>query len=491
MKLPLRFFFTILAIANPAIANTNGDCEICSKENKVKLSSLTLAYFGGQGSISQYQDSGKASCRNQDFPESTTITVLGVEHAVSTGTIFTINSNDNDSDDNDSDDEGDEFESVTVFSFPSGSSVGSCFIHTSCSVPIVPGDQIGPFMVLQDENQCFAQGQSVGSGEKDGSKSKKTKKSEDSSDDDDVAAPLDDDSSDDDNDQDSTDDSPNYLPGECEICSKENKIRPISLTLEYIGGQGAISNYQTADKASCRDQIFPSETTVTAYDTQYDVTTGTVFTIFGEDGDEMDAETDFFFSSGDVNSCSIHTSCSQPLVAGDRLGPFVVLEGNDCTYCVCEVRPSYDNGIVTLDFDFCGAEPEPFDWIGIYPCDANTLVADEDWADSVFYSGDVFDIGYIEGEEYVNEPAIWFAYTCGSPGDKCQQNREIEWPTENTVAIDPFTNPDEIKWALKSTTTLAPGCYKAHMNRETIISGPPYPTICKEWAEANEFIVPP
>ena len=302
-----------------------------------------------------------------------------------------------------------------------------------------------------------------------------------------------------------------YANGECEICSKENKIRPTSLTLEYIGGQGAISKYQDEDKASCRAQQFPAgATTITAYDTDYAVSPGTVFTVNG-DGGRMDAETDFYFTND--FDCYIHTSCSVPLVAGDRIGPFLILEGNNCIFtppsppptpapspapspqpsaaptpCICQATGSYENGMVNIDFNLCGAETEAFDWIGIYPCDSETLMADDDWDANVPYES-VFQVGYVQGEVYVNQDPVWFSYTCGSPGDNCQQQVGMVWPNSGFLELDP-AQASNAPWAFRGGgTSLAPGCYKALINHETVISGPPYPTVCQEWAQAPEFIV--
>ena len=134
------------------------------------------------------------------------------------------------------------------------------------------------------------------------------------------------------------------LEDQCYICGEpdEDKIRPTSLTVLYQGGTGQISRYQTIDKADCQTQDFPVNGTVTTtYEIDgtpitYDVFPGAVFTITnpeGDDGGELDAFTTFTFSNG--ISCFIHTSCSQPLVGGDVIGPFLLLEGNNCVFPYC------------------------------------------------------------------------------------------------------------------------------------------------------------
>jgi hypothetical protein len=269
------------------------------KEFKKKLrklmyrpSSLTFTYIGGQGKISAYQDEDKASCRDQTFPVSTTITdSYDNTYQVTTGSSFTIT---------------EDFDAETEFFFDTGG-VPDCYIHTSCSQPLMAGDQIGPFLLMGQGDLC-----EEGAGVPDQPQ-------------------------------------PEPEPGDCEviceICTPENKQRPVELTLRYEGGgPGKISGYQDEDKASCRDQIFPDIATITdSYGNVYQVSPGTIFTVTGKDpGDDLDAETEFYFTppfdgtaDPEPNGCYIHTSCSQPLVAGDQMGPFLILAGNNCVYTPC------------------------------------------------------------------------------------------------------------------------------------------------------------
>jgi hypothetical protein len=143
----------------------------------------------------------------------------------------------------------------------------------------------------------------------------------------------------------------------------------------------------------------------------------------------------------------------------------------------------------------CGEEPDKFDMVAIYPCNAPTIVANQDWWDKDVYqhfpgSGPNITFGYVVNQVYVDDQPAWFAYTCGSPDDKCQVNRPAsQWPSSGSVTIDP-TVP--AYWPFRfGDRTLDPGCYKVLMNREVYnISPPPYPTICLEWAEASNFSVP-
>ena len=250
----------------------SGQCEICSRDNKNRPAYLTIEYVP-QGVDSQYQDSSKASCVEGWYPPSTTLEITnkdGNEQVfdVQAGSVFRV---------------GGPFDAVTQLSFSGGS---ACSIHTSCSVPLVAGDQIGPFKVLAG-NEC-----NVGNFT--------------------TAVPF------------------FSEPEECVICSKENKNKPDKLTLQYKS-DGESSEYQDSSVAPCIEGIYPTSTTIAMTNkdgkTQLiPVVDGSVFEIDGP----FQADTVFEFGGG--SSCSIHLSCSVPLVAGDQIGPFVVLEGNECKY---------------------------------------------------------------------------------------------------------------------------------------------------------------
>jgi len=91
---------------------------------------------------------------------------------------------------------------------------------------------------------------------------------------------------------------------------------------------GKTSNYQDSKFATCRERTYPTSATIvttTKHGRQeIPVVDGSHFEIIGQ----FDAATGFIF--GDGYDCFIHTSCSVPLVAGDQIGPFVVVAGNEC-----------------------------------------------------------------------------------------------------------------------------------------------------------------
>jgi hypothetical protein len=137
-------------------------CTICDQCNKVRPEMLRFRY-NAVGVDSVYQPEDKATCRAGSYPSPTTITAVSSKDpteiyftgVVSDGDVFEI-----------SPPEGGRFEAETDFIIEGwGGGVGddapnTCFIHTSCSVPLAQDDQIGPFTVLAgtgcDEGECIS-----------------------------------------------------------------------------------------------------------------------------------------------------------------------------------------------------------------------------------------------------------------------------------------------------------------------------------------------
>jgi hypothetical protein len=119
-------------------------CAICDQCNKIRPSFLTFQYKAA-GLNSAYQPEDKASCRESAYPEITNIkayarkdpTQIYYDGPISDGDVFTIAAP-----------EGGKFEAETDFEISDWAG-GSCFIHTSCSVPLVLNDQIGPLIVKE------------------------------------------------------------------------------------------------------------------------------------------------------------------------------------------------------------------------------------------------------------------------------------------------------------------------------------------------------
>lgn len=454
----------------------NGDCEICSRNNKENKPSSLKIQYRSNGMNSYYQNSNKATCTAGTYPPATTISVDGFgDYDVNNGDTFVLNGN---------------FGAETTFQI--GDSNKSCMLHTSCSVPLVAGDQIGPFLIL-------------------------------GSDDDELCSPKEEDTS-------------------CVICDKSNKVRPEFLTVRYHT-DGSNSKYQSEDKASCRSGTYPDQSTITAEGQRFDVSDGEIFTLYPYDG-RFDAETDIEWSNNDVK-CNIHTSCSVPLVVGDRIGPFEILAGNDCKVSSSEVPsqtpsnqpstqpsvmpsqiPSYlpsmspseipstrpskfpsetptepptvlpsdkpsmmqslepshkpsempsqapsasclkaevrkvtdgntNKVVVDIDFSYEDKGPVASDWVGLYPCEDQNLTT-----------------------PFSKEPAIW-AYTCYNRNCRNEPTTKgVGSFTFDDATIPNFGSQGIYNELEDLIVADVPACYIALLNRIDGDSAPPYYNIC-------------
>ena len=169
---------------------------------------------------------------------------------------------------------------------------------------------------------------------------------------------------------------------------------------------------------------------------------------------------------------------------------------------------SYDSGVVTINFDLCGEQPLAGDWVGIYPCESNTIVATPEWWASILANPGYIGLpnvpmeyyGFEEGMEYVSDQQLWWSYTCSSPiegnEEQCQQDDNTVWPSKGTVVIDPAMAPMWAFWgeAWVNNRVLEPGCYKVLLSRDLTdaLSPPPLPTICPNltFEDTFEFQVP-
>jgi len=118
----------------------DNECLICTKENKNRIDSITFRYDPNNAQTSKYQGD-KATCRGASsrfsYPSSTTLRVGRQTYSLEEGETFTVQS----------------FQGANInFQFPNF----SCSIRTSCSVPLVTNDQIGPFRIIssQGESNC-------------------------------------------------------------------------------------------------------------------------------------------------------------------------------------------------------------------------------------------------------------------------------------------------------------------------------------------------
>ena len=220
---------TVIRVLKSGKNTGDGDGNTCDICRDGRPDSLRLRYE--LPSATSTLQGEKATCVEADYPKTAMLSVNGSDEVpVSSGTELIITGG---------------LKTNTVFGFIGW---GSCSIHTSCSVPIVPGDKIGPFLVIAEED-C------------------------------------------------------DLTPDECIICDQNNKRKPDELSFIYKSA-GKNSAYQDEEKATCREGTYPSgPTTVTAYDKNdnvlgvfEDIVDGSEITVFAAPGGTLDAITNFEIS---------------------------------------------------------------------------------------------------------------------------------------------------------------------------------------------------
>jgi len=270
-------------------------------------------------------------------------------------------------------------------------------------------------------------------------------------------------------------------PGDCEICGINTKQRPEYIELKY-NPDGAESKYQTYG-STCEDKFYDPLTRVMITGIgSFDLETGDIIKLEPEDG--FSAITEFMFSDG--YTCNFHTSCSEPIVAGDQFGPFEIVSGSNCeatpppndTPTLSPVTPTKSpveptpppakscvtgavnivNGapVIDIEFNYPELDPKPSDWVGVYPC-------------AVANANPPFAV----------EPTFW-AYTCYDR--VCRFDAPDTATGTGSFTFDDNTLPPYGSIGIYSTInqviTEDPGCYVILLNRIDGDSAPPYYNVC-------------
>lgn len=376
-------------------------CDICKDG---RPDSITFKYVPADPSAHMFE---KHTCADYMYPASATISVTTGNDRDLLFSATVIN-------DGDTFTVNGPFEANSYFEFAGVTGLddggNSCIVHTSCSDELLPGyeNRIGPFEIVGDE--C--------------------------------------------------------IPAECDVCDQG---RPDVLFLKYHSA-GMTSMHQPFDKADCVAGTYPIATTLTVKDknnnvleTITGVTDQMEFSI--GNGYSLEAETHFDIAGWVGGSCFIHTSCSVPLIPGDIIGAFEVIEGNDCakteSECVKPDKTSYACGeAITIDWDMSQSDPNdpdfagslphnPMrdDWIGIYPCNESL--------DAIFHA------------------QVW-QWTCGTIPSP---NNNLCVPTGmGSMVFDslpPYNSGGPHSWPVPA------GCWKAILLRNDGPSVPPYVPICE------------
>jgi len=115
-----------------------GDCEVCGINESDRPEYLILEYNPDDAVLSRFQPSDKSTCSpSVDYPSTTRVRVEGIgSFDLVAGKTIKLQPKGG-------------FAAETEFLFASGY---ECEYHTSCSYPVVVGDQFGPFKIVGSEN---------------------------------------------------------------------------------------------------------------------------------------------------------------------------------------------------------------------------------------------------------------------------------------------------------------------------------------------------
>jgi len=248
---------------------------ICDRGGR--LTRISLVYEN-TAATSSYQGN-KATCVDADYPTFATLTINGLMK-MEISLLYLIEF-------------GGFFPDKTVFDI---SGWGKCHIDTSCTVPLVIGDKIGPFLVVDGATSGVSPTRTPIRKPTKAPGRRPTRVPT-------IRRPT----------------RVPVVPLGKNICQGSGNL--ISLTLQY-DLPSSTSKIQ-GDKTTCVKSNYPEEGTLNYYGTEIPIVSGTRITVAG--GPTMRDRTEFEIY--DWGTCYIDTSCSVPVRIGDKIGPFLVISG--------------------------------------------------------------------------------------------------------------------------------------------------------------------
>jgi hypothetical protein len=105
-----------------------------------------------------------------------------------------------------------------------------------------------------------------------------------------------------------------------DICKESGKLKTLKLRYDLPSSTSSFHGEST----TCVNSTYPSSDTVTVYEKAMKVRQGFQINLSGVRNSPD--ETEFDFATWD--KCVIVSSCSVPLIVGDKIGPFVVIDGS-------------------------------------------------------------------------------------------------------------------------------------------------------------------
>jgi hypothetical protein len=122
----------------------------------------------------------------------------------------------------------------------------------------------------------------------------------------------------------------NLVARPCNICKNRTSVRTLKLRYDLPAATSSLQG----GKATCVNATYPKTAVIQLVGYSISVRQGTGITIGGDIPGKLE------FDISGFGKCHIDASCSSPLVIGDKIGPFLVVAGNECPALAPTRRPT-------------------------------------------------------------------------------------------------------------------------------------------------------
>ncbi len=112
----------------------------------------------------------------------------------------------------------------------------------------------------------------------------------------------------------------NLEASSCNICSNRTSVQTLAFRYDLPAATSSLQG----DKATCVSGAYPEAPLVSFWGITMSMNRFSQVSIGGNIPGKLE------FDISGFGKCHIDTSCSSPLVVGDKIGPFLIVAGNEC-----------------------------------------------------------------------------------------------------------------------------------------------------------------
>jgi hypothetical protein len=116
----------------------------------------------------------------------------------------------------------------------------------------------------------------------------------------------------------------------CNICGNQTSVRSLKLRYDLPSA----TSFLQGDNATCVNATYPETAVIKLVGNSISVRQGSQVTLYGKIPGKLE------FDISGFGTCHIDASCSSPLVVGDKIGPFLIVAGNECPALAPTRRPT-------------------------------------------------------------------------------------------------------------------------------------------------------